>query len=286
MQHPRPIHRPAVVIATGLLVVGLTACGGLEAVPEIQETGFVREAPASPRADERGDDAAIIAEVALDDGGLIRFIDESAGEDDGAVGILEFTAPDAAPVAASFREEQVTPLEVFRAVAPDRQLPDRLVTHHRATAVRSSVVEPEPRSLSLDADAGQLQSQDGGVLWSWCSNSNDFRLSYLYNLHYPNDFAQFGFGGDLWGTHYGVTGRAARRALSVCNHPNATGNTGVSVWREYAPNQWIYVQGTSYSMVPHRGMWYASHHPYYVPTRYRVYASGGYYSIAGSWGQE
>ncbi len=285
MHHVNALHRPTIVLAASLLLAGLAACGDITVPPEISESRFVQHTLEVPRVDERGDDAATIAEIELDDGGLVRFIDESEGADDGAVGILEIIAHDAAPVAASFVEEQVTPLELFRAVAPDRQVPARLVAHHRAMALGSSVVQFEPRTLSLDTDAASAQKQDGGVLWSWCSNTTVFRSSYLSALHNPNNFAHFGFGGNLWGGHYGVTGTATRRALSVCNHPNAIGNTGVSVWREFGPNQWAYVAGTSYSMVPHRGMWYASQDPSFVlPTRYRVYANGGYYSIAGSWG--
>ncbi len=68
-------------------------------------------------------------------------------------GVREITAHDAAPVAASFVEEQMTPLERFHSVTPDGQVSARLVSRHRSTARGRSVVQFEPYTLSPDTDA-------------------------------------------------------------------------------------------------------------------------------------
>jgi hypothetical protein len=153
MQHVKTHHRPTIVLVASLLLAALAACGNIAGVREITATQYVRQASEAPRVEEQGDDASIIAEIGLESGGLIRFTDEAEGVDGGLVGILEITAHDAAPLAASFRAEQVTPLERFLSVTSDRQVPARLVSRHRAMAHGSSVVNFEPCTLSVDTDA-------------------------------------------------------------------------------------------------------------------------------------
>ena len=272
-----------VTSAFSLIALVIAACGQIPNQTDIkQENEFIVNASADAQGntDLTLDAAAIIAEVRLENGNTLRFIDEGLSTDAGGVGMLELTLPNTQPLLATVREENATPLEVFLMAAPHQEAPEKLVTHQ---AQRKA----QPRSLTLKT-AGELQTQDGGVLFSWCSNSTVFHDAYRSELHFPNNFKYFGFGEDLWGTKYGVTGNSSRRALSVCNHENASGDVYAKVQRN-AGGSWQYVAGTAHNLEPHRGMWYASSNAQGRTQVYRTAAigrQGAYYSIAGSWGQK
>lgn len=273
------------LLTSGLLALALVACGRATG-PETAPDGFVQAPHGGLAADvDPGlEAAAILDEVTLANGNTLRFIDESVSGVDGGIGMLEVIAPDATSVLATIREQKPTPLEVFLSMVPGRPAPAALIAHHESLASARGL-DPAPRTLSYESPEVDSEPRAGGVLWSWCTNDSVFRNSYLNNLHWPNGFKHFGFGADMTGTHYGVTGFANDRALSVCNHPNASSNTRTSVWKRIGASTWVYIAGTSYNMIPHRGMWYASSDPgFQVASQYRVRASGGYYSIAGSWG--
>ncbi len=272
-----------VTSAFSLIALVIAACGQIPNRTDIkQENGFIVNASTDTQGntDPTLDAAAIIAEVKLENGNTLRFIDEGLSTDAGGVGMLELTLPNTQPLLATVREENATPLEVFLMAAPHQEAPEKLLVSHQAQS------KTLPRSLTLKT-AGELQTQDGGVLFSWCSNSTVFHDAYRSELHFPNNFKYFGFGEDLSGKKYGVTGTSNRRALSVCNHLNAPSHTKASVWKQIGVNTWTHIVGTSYDLGPHHGIWYASQDPaFLVSSKYRVVASGGYYSIAGSWGQK
>ncbi|MCA9836315.1 MAG: hypothetical protein KC422_05350 [Trueperaceae bacterium] len=267
------------------LVALLAACGQT-IKPTAETEAFIQDTMTEAQEQSRGN--AIIDELELANGSIVRFIDESASFEGGSIGMLELIGENAEPVLAKIEEKTATALEIYKFLAPDKPAPQKLIEHHKSLAASTNLIPVEARTLDLAESS--LATQDGGVLWSWCSNQSTFKNTYLSSLHYPNNFKHFGFGGGLWGTNYGVTGSAKLRALSICNHPNATSNTQVRIEKKlnYAGTTlWVLIQGTTYTMVPHRGMWYASQDPnFYLPSQYRVKAAGGYYSIAGSWGQK
>ena len=264
---------------SGLIVLVLAACSQTPEVSDDQHFIQGNLVEAQGQDDAR----AIIEEVELANGNLVRFIDESVSFEGGGIGMLEIIVDESKPLLASL-DASATPLEVFQALAPERSAPSQLLDHHQRMATASDDVPELARKLDLSP----MSLEDGGVIWSVCTNDFAFKNWYNSKLHVPNNFKHFGFGADMTGTKYGVTGKSTRRALSVCNHPNNfSGKTKVRVEKQFGQNLWILIQGTTYNMIPHRGMWYASQDPsFYLPTKYRVKASGGYFSIAGSWGKK
>lgn len=266
-----------------LVVLLLAACGqNLE--PAEQTDSFIQNN--LPDATVQNEGNAIIEELELDNGSIIRFIDESASFEGGGVGILEIISETAKPIMASVKEVSPTPLEVFKLLAPDREAPSALLTHHEQLAKSSETIPLEARELSMN---NTLETLDGGVLYSICVNDSAFKSWYFDKLHGDNNFKYSGFGADLHGTKYGVTGVSNRRALSVCHHPNNNNqNVQTRVEVRFGANLWFLIGGTLHNLDDHRGMWYASEG--FSAARYRVKATpnnlNAVYSIAGSWGKK
>lgn len=146
------------LLGLGAVALALTACddptgpdalAGDEPVT-IEPVAFTAAASDEPAAKDEG--ANVLAEVTLAEGASVRFIDESF-DGEVHVGILTMGVPG---LLASFGEQELTPLELHLALAPEQEAPALLWEHHDAAAQRQGRSSPAPRQLDADGPAGLL----------------------------------------------------------------------------------------------------------------------------------
>jgi hypothetical protein len=262
-------------------MIFIAACSQVP-TPAVQET-FI--------SDEVGETApetnntAILAEV-KQDGRTFIFIDESAVIEGGSVGILETTSAGQDAWLPTLNEMRPTALEVFLAVAPkEMNAPRQLRQNHTRLASLRSDVSEEPRALTLPTSPHS--NLVGPLNAAWCNDGLTFKNNFHNWFFVGMNYAHEGYGLDLWGTYYGVTGVASRRTLAACNNetPYTYATVAVHVQAQIGAGIWAVIPGTNKVLGSQTGMYYLSDG--WTAQRYRIRAQGHHYTtynLAGAWG--
>lgn len=269
------------------LLSSVTACDADTSEPELEleavRDGIFVAEPFYAGSDSLDDvainDAVMLAEIALDHGGVIRFIDEDPGAETPAISLVALEPDDGPSVMQLVRREDATALEVFLAVAPASQpAPALLVLDHELrTADRD--VGAAPRELGLTGEqrstaAWPVVEDDtwgpncgNAGNWSW-----DFNLWSLLGTDGRHHSGLVYVDADV--DQYGYFGTYDHIWAGVCIHELGVSPTPVSIQR------W---NGAAYSLVAGSQMWvprkdryrYYSYSPNTSPRRIRIHATGG-----------
>lgn len=221
--------------------------------------------------------APVIAEVELGDGKIV-FYDESSvrdGVEEVVVGIA-FTGVATLGAVVAFDEQEATALEIFRAIAPEAQVPEALEReHHRLAA--AGMAEAQPRDLSGDIKLARESYQKYCSSWSsWMSEiwPSTYTWSEWTAGYMPSGQSE---ASDAYvePAIYFYTGYSTARALGGCNHGLNVGPDGKFQihYRADANDSWHSVAYWDLSL--NEGYFYRSSG---APTRqYRgwVYHTGG-----------
>ena len=228
---------------------------------------------------------AVLTEV-QQDGRTFTFIDESAVVDGGSVGILETTSAGQNAWLPTLNEMHPTALEIFLAVAPKEiKAPQRLLENHTHLASLRNDLSKEPRALTLSAS--QQSNLVGPLDATWCNSGLTFKNNFHNWFFVGSGYASEGYGLDLWGTKYGVTGVASRRTLAACNNYTQYdyATVAVHIQAQIGANIWVVIPGTNKVLGSKVGMYYISEG--FTAQRYRIRAQGHHYTtynLAGAWG--
>lgn len=290
-----------------LLLLGAAACGRVTDTDEVlrADEPFIVEGSGQESADvaEADGESAILAQFDMANGSVLRFIDESVDGVAGGVGLLEVTPAGAEQLLPTLDQEaRPTALEVFRAVAPPgAAAPARLVADHRRVAAARSDVALQPRDLTLPTLAAQGTTKGVVNNSSWCdatatqTDLKRFHKVFKNSVHQAFGYEFHGHGADYqFGTKYGVTGTASRRALYVCSFYDGpfVADLKTSIWRNGGLfGGWDLLPGTSYTVPKGARMYYRSDdNPFDFPRKYRVKVvpqqHWAFYNIEGSWGED
>lgn len=209
----------------------------------------------------------LISELRLDNGNVLRFIDESAHSDTPRIGVVEVTAPRAGSILRALtRDQQLTPLELYLALAPrGAVIPTPLLLHHQEAAQTTPGISSDPRVLTVESTA---QAADVG--WCFEESGNQYHLGFLglVGSAFGGPLPNHGHGHDLTSTHYGVTGAASKRALGTCNVEGYV--KSVSIEYRWTSTLWVAVPlGVSW-LLPGQSLFYYSDSGFQVPQQYRI----------------
>ena len=267
---------------TFALIIFIAACSQVPS-PDFQETFIADENNATV---SETDTAAVLAQVEKD-GRTFTFIDESAVVEGGSIGVLETTSAGQDALLPMLDELKPTALEVFLAIAPrEMKAPQRLLEHHSRLAATRSDLSGEARVITLPSS--QQSNLVGPLTATWCEDAPTFQNNFHNWFFVGMNYAHEGYGFNLWGTKYGVTGVASRRVLAACNNETpytyATVNTRIEA--QISANLWVLVPGTVRALGSQAGMYYLSDG--WTAQRYRIKAQGHHYTdynLAGAWGR-
>jgi hypothetical protein len=229
--------------------------------------------------------AAILAEV-QQGGRTFTFIDESAIVKGGSVGILETTSAGQNAWLPMLNDMHPTALEIFLAVAPaGMKAPQRLLENHTRLASLRSNLSEEPRTVVLPTS--QQSNLVGPLDAAWCNGGLTFKNNFHNWFFVGSNYAKEGYGLDLWGIKYGVTGVASRRTLAACNNytPYNYATVAVHIQAQIGAGIWTVIPGTNRVLGSKVGMYYISEG--FTAQRYRIRAQGHHYTtynLAGAWG--
>ena len=258
-------------LSLSTLLLALTSMASTEArAATTTEPGFV--VSAGERSDDEGQSLRegpfqIIAELKLDNGNAVRFIDESAGGTTARIGVVEVTTPGAGSVLRALtRERQITPLELYLALAPrGAAIPAPLTLHHQEAARTTPGLSSEPQVLTVGptAEAAEVEG---------CLEESGFQyhLGFLGSVGgaFGGPLPNHGHGHDLTSTHYGVTGFSSKRALGTCNAEGYV--KSVNVEYRWTSVLWVAVPlGVSW-LFPGQALFYYSDSGFQVPQQYRI----------------
>lgn len=211
--------------------------------------------------------AGVIAEFQVGDAGILRFVDESASARGGGVGMLAINIP---RFSATVSALELTPLELYRALAPGEQVPEVLRKHHIRYAELHGRGSPEPREVMLEGEhligdfaAGPQQfifAQDTGTMTN-CSYG-DPDLGHWSNTYCP-DIQNNQGGYDSCSTDGSASGNATptnaaalERWLGICVYDTAD-SVGWVV-QSFSGGSWLNVVGTSTNVVDSQWVEYFS----------------------------
>lgn len=251
---------------TLLFLIAAMANVGCQGGEDIESIGGVVDAPESADGAQQasvGDidhGNAIIAELPIDKRSTVRFIDEALSVPGGVVGVLILGAPH---LSAGYKELGLTPLELYKALAPEADIPERLREDHLAAIEARVFTVIEPRQVSLKAGALALNGRmsRAPVPESNAQSTSPTDCTYVVGVDEPgywadtwcsgaasgNSWCSTAFG--LTGSNYAYTGAAAERWLGACNDSNISNATiGWAVQAEFAAGLWSLVSGTSISV--------------------------------------
>ncbi|HZF53353.1 MAG TPA: hypothetical protein VE093_32100 [Polyangiaceae bacterium] len=246
-----------------LFTITAMASVGCQAGKDIESAGGVVEAPASENSAQQASAGdvdhvnAIIAELAVGERSTVRFVDESLSVPGGGVGVLILGAPH---LSAGYKELGLTPLELYRAIAPEGDVPELLRGNHLATLQARGLAAAEPRRVSLEAGALALdgtmarapghESNAQSTSSTACSYSAGkdepgyWADTWCFSTASGSDWCDTAFG--LTGNIYAYTGAAAERWLAACNDSNISNATiGWVVQAQTGAGVWSHVSGTS-----------------------------------------
>jgi hypothetical protein len=229
------------------------------------------------------DTTTILAEV-QQGGRTFTFIDESAVVEGGSVGVLETTSAGQDAWLPTLNDMRPTALEVFLAVAPKAmKTPQRLLENHTRLATMRDDVAAEPRVLATPQQSNLV----GPLNATWCEDAPTFQNNFHNWFFIGGGYASEGYGLNLWGTYYGVTGVASRRVLAACNNetPYSYATVAIHIQAQIGANIWAVIPGTNRVLGGQTGMYYLSDG--WTAQRYRIRAEGHHYTtynLAGAWG--
>lgn len=178
-------------------------------------------------ADEPQESAPILAEVEMGDGKII-FYDESSvrdGVEDVVVGI-GFTGVATLGAVVAFDEQGATALEIFRAVAPDAQVPEVLQREHELR-VEAGEAEAQPRDFS-DIKMPRESHQKYCSSWSvWMSAiwPAEYTWTEWTTGYMPSGQSQASDAYTVSALYF-YSGYSTARALGGCNHGLNSGPAG------------------------------------------------------------
>jgi hypothetical protein len=260
------------------LILFIAACSQVP-TPASQETFISNEAGETTSETTT---TAVLAKV-KQDGRTFTFIDESSVVEGGSIGILETTSVGQDAWLPTLNELRPTALEVFLAVAPKMNVPQRLLENHARLASSRSDVAEEPRAITMPQQSNLV----GSLNATWCEDGPTFQDNFHDWFFVGGNYAHEGYGLNLWGTKYGVTGVASRRVLAACNNetPYTYATVAVHIQAQIGANIWAVIPGTNRVLGSQTGMYYLSDG--WTAQRYRIRAQGHHYTtynLAGAWG--
>lgn len=203
---------------------------------------------------------AILDEIDLGDGASVRFIDERVSVAAGGIGVLARGIP---RFQAAVSALDLTPLELYLALAPAKQAPARLYEDHEATSDRA------PRAFRLDESGAlaplvgdltnptpePLLAQDVGTL-------HITETCYAWSQDYCPDIAA-NQGGYDWcssgqvtsASVYAYTGTAGQRWLGAAS---CVERFDWEVQMEFTAGVWSFVSGTDIGLTANMWVSYTS----------------------------
>jgi hypothetical protein len=275
------LPKRSITFLTFVFLLTISACSQVP-TPAVQETFISND---SGETVYETNTIAILAEVEQE-GRTFTFIDEGAVVEGGSIGVLETTSADQSAWLPTLNEMRPTALEVFLAVAPkEMKVPQQLLeNHNRLASVRSDLLA-EPRAITLPTS--QQSNLVGPLTATWCKDGPTFKTNFHNWFFVGGGYAYEGYGLDLWGTYYGITGVASRRTLAACNNytPYDYATVAVHIQAQIGAGIWAVIPGTNRVLVSKTGMYYLSEG--LAVQRYRIRAQGHHYTtynLAGAWG--
>ncbi|MCY1004347.1 hypothetical protein OV079_01950 [Nannocystis pusilla] len=135
---------------TLMALAALTGACDAETGPDAPEQagGIVAAAEDEVREIRAEADAeAILDEIVLAEGASVRFVDEQVSIEDGGVGMLARGMP---RFADAVRALELTPLELYLALAPEKEAPARLWEDHDQAVELQGRESRAPRAFRLE----------------------------------------------------------------------------------------------------------------------------------------
>ncbi len=259
------LHRIGVL---GLLLVALFLSACSQERLAIQDEAFIHSEAELETVGEtlESDQLGVIASLELENGNVVRFIDEQLAGDGYRIGVVEVTQPGFQSVISQLVAGQhLSPLELYLSLAPDKAAPPELTAHHRMLADAREEIPLEPRRLTRPA----LSTQAVGV--SACTGlASDTHWDFLdwvvdgFGAALPHH----GHGHNLTSTHYGVTGASSKRALGTCNAKGYV--KSVRIEYQFGQNLWISVPLGGTWLFPGTSLFYYSDSGFLAPQKYRI----------------
>ncbi|MCY1062098.1 hypothetical protein [Nannocystis sp. SCPEA4] len=225
---------------SAVLALGFVGCDGVDTddAPEIFDDSFVQDGAGEfTQAPAARPEALLLAEISLpNDGGSLRFIDESRIYPGGGIGLFH-TGSSRSLVAQYGELYGASPLEIFTALAPDADAPERLFEDHEARIAAGAGLDAEPRMLpgldDLKANVEPLLA----IAESPCDPAGtDYHADFVI---LDGSRANHGHGWDQSGDTFAYTAASTTRALGLCVRQavgaltvrmNIEIETGVNVW--------------------------------------------------------
>ena len=243
------------------------------------EASFIGSKTISPKELE------VLAELELSNGNVIRFIDEQFETGQPQVGVVELIQAEQSSVLSSLTNDgELSPLEIFLALA-DTQAPEKLMTHHRSLASNSDAIPHEPRSVAIGLETQATDFTSCAYMLPTGYHAKFLtRVADAFGAALPHH----GHGHNLTSTHYGVTGKSAKRALGTCNASGYVKTVNVSY--QWSSKIWVNVPLGVAGLFPGQSLFYYSNSGFLLHQRYRIkvgYTANGlafnYAHTEGSW---
>ncbi len=218
-----------------LAVAALPCTGCVSASDESIEAIDAPQIESEQHSDAQDEGANVIAEITLAEGATVRFIDQSDAENT-SIGMLTTGIPG---FAAAVRKLELTPLEVYRALAPELEAPALLVEHHLQRAELQGRVSLEPRQDATALLPGPA-SVIGTASMTDCMAAVQPGSPTWGDLYCPNIAGGYDACGSgvVSGTQYIQTGVAGENYLGACT-PN--GSLTFRVERQMTAGVWSLV---------------------------------------------
>lgn len=287
------MHYSKLVVTLSLVLPALTLGCDEETSSAPAEEGFVQETALAERSAAPAPvaDDAVIARLSLPHDVTVSFIDESKSGPSGGIGVLEVRPGHVPSPTSLYRTTyDASPLELFRALAPGAEPPQKLVENHAALE-RTSADAEQPRVLpTIDELTDELTPS--AALPEWECYINLFHDDIANGTPY---IWSHGHGHNLTApSTTAVTGFAWGRRLAACvKDSQAAEAANVVVAYEYAANIWMDIAGSATSLSRGYYVQYDSQNGPLDPNRrYRITVSekvtGSWilYHIEGFWGDE
>ena len=267
------------------LIMVLAACSknpAPEGHQNIHNDTFISEGIDNTEVVEVREDA-VIATLKLDNGNVIRFVNEAQASENPHIGVLEITAVGQGLSLAALEASAPTPLELFLAFSSS-DAPAALIKDH-AHKAKLNQASLEPRKLQASDDLS-AQVVDIGDCIGLTANlyHQIFRLDE--QAAFGVQLAKHGHGQNLLNTHYGVTGLASRRALGTCNAGGYV--KSVRIEYQWTANLWVNVPLGVTWLFPGQTLFYYSNsspaiYKYRIKVGYTASLPGNIAHTEGSW---
>jgi hypothetical protein len=263
------------------LIIALAACSKNPA-PEVYQDTFINSSVDDTEVVEAPEDA-IIATLKLDNGNVIRFVNEVQASENPHIGVLEITAVGQTSSLAALEASIPTPLELFLAFS-SLDAPAALIKDHTHKA-KLNQASLEPRKLQASDELSAQAARVGDCIGLTANLYHQiFRLDE--QAAFGIQLAKHGHGQNLLNTHYGVTGLASRRALGTCNAGGYV--KSVRIEYQWTANLWINVPLGVTWLFPGQTLFYYSNsspaiYKYRIKVGFTANVPGNSVHTEGSW---